>query len=38
MKKMKFVVDQIGFSGPEEPLWQIYTLKDVWVGYGEGRP
>ena len=31
MKKMEFVVHQIGFSGPEESLWQIYTLKEVWV-------
>ena len=28
---MEFVVDQIGFSGPEESLWQIYTLKDIWA-------
>ena len=31
MKKMEFVVHQICFSGPEESLWQIYTLKEVWV-------
>lgn len=31
MKKIEFVVDQIGFSALEESLWQIYTLKEVWV-------
>ena len=31
VKKMEFVVHQICFSGPEESLWQIYTLKEVWV-------